>query len=443
MERRLRGPGSWRQRPRHRSEDAKHALRRHRIRWCVQEHGRRQHVERGGPTRRCEGPCPRLRSSDAEHGLRRDRRRAGGVFKSTDGGTSWTATELTRSIDAFVFDPTTPGTVYAAGAGVFKSTNGGGGWSASNTGLTVDLPVTAFVSIPSCPARCMRGRTAASSRAPTAAGAGAPPSRARQAAPTPWPSIPARRVRSTPENFLHFPRTLSGRIQEHGRWQHVERSTRGPDSWWRQRPRHRSQDTHHALRSERRRIQEHGRWQHVERGLRGPDSWWRQRPRHRSEDAHHALRGRGRRRLQEHGRGGTWSDASAGLAGGVIALVIDPKTPTTLYADTDSGVFRSIDSGASWGSSNFPVLPIFDPASPTTLYAGRDDAGVFKSTDAGDTWSTINTGLPNTIVRTLAIDPITPGTLYAGTDSGVFRFKRSLPALATATAMVRWRSTSC
>ncbi len=118
--------------------------------------------------------------------------------------------------------------------------------------------------------------------------------------------------------------------------------------------------------------------------------------------------------------GGTWSDASAGLAGGVSALVIDPKTPTTLYADTDSGVFRSIDSGASWGSSNFPGLPIFDPALPTTLYAGRDDAGVFESTDAGDTWSTINTGLPNTIVRTLAIDPITPGTLYAGTDSGVF-----------------------
>ena len=34
--------------------------------------------------------------------------------------------------------------------------------------------------------------------------------------------------------------------------------------------------------------------------------------------------------------------------GGVFAMAIDPTTPTTLYAGTADGVFKSIDSGASW-----------------------------------------------------------------------------------------------
>ena len=64
----------------------------------------------------------------------------GGVFKSTNGGASWSAvnTGLVAShVFALVIDPTTPTTLYAGtDVGVFKSTNGGGSWSAVNTGLT-------------------------------------------------------------------------------------------------------------------------------------------------------------------------------------------------------------------------------------------------------------------------------------------------------------------
>src|SRR6266446_3263938 len=64
----------------------------------------------------------------------------GGVFKSTDGGGSWTTanTGLTvPSVRTLAIDPTTPSILYAgtAGDGVFKSTDGGNSWSAANAGL--------------------------------------------------------------------------------------------------------------------------------------------------------------------------------------------------------------------------------------------------------------------------------------------------------------------
>ena len=62
-----------------------------------------------------------------------------------------------------------------------------------------------------------------------------------------------------------------------------------------------------------------------------------------------------------------------------------------------------------------------DPANPTTLYAGTS-GGVFKSTDVGTSWTAVNTGRGNTIVFSLAIDPTDTATIYAGTQAaGVFK----------------------
>ena len=158
---------------------------------------------------------------------------------------------------------------------------------------------------------------------------------------------------------------------------------------------------------------------------------------------------------------------------GVIALAIDPATPTpstparghgvfkstdggadlesherradrclrsdpsyrpldadTLYAAAGTGysVFKSTDSAGAWNDTNFGALSVspvsalaIDPLTPGTLYVGTDGYGVFKSTDAGTTWQAANTGLTSAgAVRALAVDPITPHTLYAGTDGGVY-----------------------
>ena len=128
------------------------------------------------------GDCLRAghRPDHAEHALRRDR--DGGVFQSTNSGGSWSAVNTGLSgnaldVSALAIDPTTPSTLYAGtgGGGVFQSTNSGGSWSAVNTGLSGNaLDVNALAIDPTTPSTLYAGTVwAASSRAPTAAAAGA------------------------------------------------------------------------------------------------------------------------------------------------------------------------------------------------------------------------------------------------------------------------------
>jgi hypothetical protein len=114
----------------------------------------------------------------------------------------------------------------------------------------------------------------------------------------------------------------------------------------------------------------------------------------------------------------------------VRALALDPTTPSTLYAGTGGGVFKSTDGGAHWSAVNtgltypYPSALALDPTTPSTLYAGAYNyagtynGGVFKSTDGGAHWDAVNTGLTNRDVFALALDPTTPTTLYAGTRGG-------------------------
>ena len=221
-------------RPRPRPHDPHHALRRDGVRRRLQDHGRRRqlepgehgaHVSKSHVLRR----RPRPRPHDPDHPLRRDA--AGGVFKSTDGGASWSPVNtgltcpgaqvhlhssarrrprprphdpdhpLRRDVSDGVFksttgatsepgehgagrtfpcssrsalalDPTTPTTLYAGTdrSGVFKSTDGGATWSAVNTGLTDPSRRLRPRPRPHDPDHPLRGdATAASSRAPTGA----------------------------------------------------------------------------------------------------------------------------------------------------------------------------------------------------------------------------------------------------------------------------------
>jgi cysteine-rich repeat protein len=79
--------------------------------------------------------------------------------------------------------------------------------------------------------------------------------------------------------------------------------------------------------------------------------------------------------------------------GTILALVMDPTTPTTLYAGTVTGIYETMNGGGSWqlvntnlsGETYATVLAI-DPSAPTTLYAGTETDGLFKSTDGANTW---------------------------------------------------------
>ena len=110
----------------------------------------------------------------------------------------------------------------------------------------------------------------------------------------------------------------------------------------------------------------------------------------------------------------------------VTCLVIDPVTPSTLYAVARLGLVRSTDGGNSWthakaGStdSNISLLAI-DPVTPSILYAGTVKNGILRSADGGKTWTTTGlTGkLATTPILSIAVDPVTPSILYASTGSG-------------------------
>ena len=126
--------------------------------------------------------------------------------------------------------------------------------------------------------------------------------------------------------------------------------------------------------------------------------------------------------------GSDWSPTGSGLptTGQVITLTIDPNTPSTIYAGTSQGVYKTTTSGGSWSASNTgqatnfdAAVIVIDPTSATHLFAAGNSSTaslIYESNDAGAHWSAFTTkGLYTPSLSTitdLRIDPKTPSTLY-------------------------------
>lgn len=116
-------------------------------------------------------------------------------------------------------------------------------------------------------------------------------------------------------------------------------------------------------------------------------------------------------------RGTTFTDIAGSVHVDHHALGFDPRTPTTIYAGTDGGVYRSQDSGASWTSLNANlVLTQFygglslHPTSANVL-GGTQDNGTVEYTGS-PTWNAVLGGDGGFT----AINPADPNIAYAETQ---------------------------
>lgn len=132
--------------------------------------------------------------------------------------------------------------------------------------------------------------------------------------------------------------------------------------------------------------------------------------------------------------GASWTPAMNGIVGSVsygYPLAIDADTSDKLYAvDSTGHVYRTTDGAANWLQTGYVLPPVATisqinqitdaPGSTTRVYLATVASGILASNDSGATFSAIN-GAPGTNLpagvpfQIIAVDPTNPNNLLAGT----------------------------
>ena len=361
-----------------------------------------------------------------------------GVFKTTDGGATWSGTGLTNIAGwPLAIDPRTPTTLYAGThSGLFKSTDGGASWLAINTGLpnpyVADLaidpqtPATLYALVPD----------AGVFKSTDGGGTWNLVLRNEWF----WDTTIFQDLAIDPQN----PATLYASVYyatSETEFGEVLKSTDGGASWfctalcgdwW-------SGPLYPPV----------GNLAIAPQTFQNPTTVY-------AAGSYGAL-------FKSTDEGASWIELTICPDCLPVHLAIDPQNPATLYSVISyasyAGAFKSIDGGTSWSAVNngltdmilaFGLNPdvrtlAIDPVTPTTLYAGTN-LGVFKSTDGGPSWSP--TGLfQHSPLSSVSLNPasVTGGTASTGTvtlittapaDGVVVTLSSSNTALATVPASV-------
>jgi photosystem II stability/assembly factor-like uncharacterized protein len=143
-------------------------------------------------------------------------------------------------------------------------------------------------------------------------------------------------------------------------------------------------------------------------------------------------------------KAGLWAAISGDLTNGpgpgnitfgtITTICVAPSDTNCIYAGTDdANVWVTLNGGATWNhiSDSLPdrwvtsvAVDPYDALTAYVTFSGFKWASplphVFRTTDAGVTWQDISSGLPEAPVNAIVVDSLYPQVLYLGTDVGPF-----------------------
>lgn len=132
--------------------------------------------------------------------------------------------------------------------------------------------------------------------------------------------------------------------------------------------------------------------------------------------------------------GTSWTELTSFTTSGHFdkfrSIAYAPSNPNYIYAATYNRIYRTMNGGQSWTqvNNNLPSYPItyiaVHHSNPMAVYVTQAgfNAGskVFMSSSGGNTWNNITGSLPNLPANCIIHEKNTPGGLYVGMDVGVF-----------------------
>jgi hypothetical protein len=352
----------------------------------------------------------------------------GGVFKSTNGGATWSLL-LAKPISDLAMDPVNTQVLYAGvqGEGISRFDPVSGAWTALNTGLPTTMPKLIAVRIgKSAPHKIYAklDQTVYEYNASAATWV----SRGSHGGPTygDWSNV--LEVDPTDSNIVFAGGT------------NLERTADGGATWIKVPPSAEVHVDQHALTFN---PTDHlnvfvGNDGGVYRGLFSsmqPSGLWTKRSNGlvTTQFYHVGVAAVGNQVIgggtQDQGTvrtvGGLTWDSIRSTDGGYF--LIDPSDPYTLYAENpNGGILKSTDGGAHWGAANsgFPGGPFVTPialdkgssAGHRVLFAGGDDR-VYRSNNGAANWVASSPDVGSGVLA-IAIAPSDRNVVYAATRHG-------------------------
>jgi photosystem II stability/assembly factor-like uncharacterized protein len=315
------------------------------------------------------------------------------VYKSTDGGDTWSRTndgvlEDLHSSFGWYFgqvrvDPGNPNRAFALGVPVFRTENGGSSWSEVGSNMHVDHHALAFD--PSNYSRIFNGNDGGIYRSTNSGDT--------------WTKLydqPTNQFYAIEIDYLN-PNRLYGGTQDNGTLRTLTGATDD--------------------------------WDHI---LGGDGFYCNVDPTNSSviyaEYQYGYL-------YKSTDTGGSWDYVKDGISDSdrtnwSTPVVMDPSDHLTLYYGSHR-VYRTIDGAGWWdaisgdltngdhGGGFGTITTIAVAASdPDVIYVGTDDSNVWVTQNGGGVWTDISTTLPNRWVTRVAVDPTSAGTAYV-TFSGL------------------------